>query len=988
MNYLEWNNAIAKHLFNEANAGKDVYLYATKRDIIRLGRETNRFEQATDDTSIWQDFVKAINNVSFTLRDGTPVNRLNYTSLIDRLKSVYAYNCKQLFKGQSVYPLYLSFLVVLVLPLADIADNDFPRNSKDYYPRANDYFQTNGINNDNLTTARYKTICVDDRNRNSDDIWLSLENWSQTHNWGLFIKPNIQGNTVNRYVRTVFTQALISESDVSRIKFLFDAIDLPVGMNLSDDEIEKLLKKDKTQQIVFRGNVNRYNSAMNNILPHFINLFKKEYEKWDGTTYIENIDKTTGKTTVEDAGTTYNIYLTLRFRNNEVQFKHRIWHKNPTESPETLCFNRKETYLRTDGWSDAEYEVSDICHQVKMIDSKNNIKAIFKPSDIYLFQEISQNVWASKSKYEKGIDYYVLVKENHQTVNWLTNNARQQINYKLPDSYLLFRITEANYSCDECRLLTLPIFKNDEIEINDSDNNIVISSGRNKTVFSNSYPIYFEISGISKDCTVFAEFDELGRNKAELKYDSIGNLWVLQDKLNNLLCQDKEFSIRIYLNNECVFESTRKYEYSKPALINIQSSFRDQYGNYVKNGETAISKGLELLPKEASARDQNLAATQQQTITKGRYNEQQDELLYAITAIGKMKKKQFRESVNIIINRCFQDDNDIQKHRFDILNEYDRLGYVNYDYYNKEGIVTVNEPAIIRLPVRYERIVNKITSITPLDFYFRAILVGARTKELVEQLEQYCQSNNVRIEYQSVKDELSYGIVEQGVLIRTEYKFVNENKLLPQQIVLYAKSLDNIEAVANCLKKKFCCIFQKEKVFAEILFKNIPSIEDYKNTVINSENEIFDYPFEASGYKNFKCLDFREDLSDKDTFDPQLDLVTYSPGTYKEQTILWYKRKQYPIDKYWGYFVLMSLMNVVGKHILIDEDNFIIKIPVQLRFPKIFARAFALMSEERPYSKIGNVLYRCYKLPVIAPYNIAISIPEIREKLNINILNN
>jgi len=52
MQYLEWNNIISEHFFNPGNAGKEVYLYITRQEVINVSR--NYFNKESDD-EIWKD---------------------------------------------------------------------------------------------------------------------------------------------------------------------------------------------------------------------------------------------------------------------------------------------------------------------------------------------------------------------------------------------------------------------------------------------------------------------------------------------------------------------------------------------------------------------------------------------------------------------------------------------------------------------------------------------------------------------------------------------------------------------------------------------------------------------------------------------------------------------------------------------------------------------------------------------------------------------
>ena len=108
MNYLEWNNLIGQHFFNTANAGKDVYLYITKNEIIELAGNSL---PATSPEEIWSDFIKAI-------KKGIPGSA--QLSLID--KSIYALKKSQdkvlRIEGTEILrPAYITYLTFFVSPL-------------------------------------------------------------------------------------------------------------------------------------------------------------------------------------------------------------------------------------------------------------------------------------------------------------------------------------------------------------------------------------------------------------------------------------------------------------------------------------------------------------------------------------------------------------------------------------------------------------------------------------------------------------------------------------------------------------------------------------------------------------------------------------------------------------------------------------------------------------------------------------------------------
>src|SRR5689334_2449831 len=109
MKFLEWNNLISSFLFNSANAGKDVYLYLTKTDVVNIGRE--QLINETGD-AIWNDFLLKI-------KSGLPGSK-DYPDIFD--KALHSYqqwrqnNIKSIEGIELKYPPYISYLVFAVLP--------------------------------------------------------------------------------------------------------------------------------------------------------------------------------------------------------------------------------------------------------------------------------------------------------------------------------------------------------------------------------------------------------------------------------------------------------------------------------------------------------------------------------------------------------------------------------------------------------------------------------------------------------------------------------------------------------------------------------------------------------------------------------------------------------------------------------------------------------------------------------------------------------
>jgi hypothetical protein len=156
MNFLEWNNHIAKHFFNPDQAGKDIHLFITKQEIINLAKEN--FEEETDQ-EIWEDYIRKI-------RNGLPGSN-GFPDIFD--KAIHAFH--QWKKGiravdgvELKYPPYISHLVFAVLPLIEIQGDYYATN---YYDRLKDFLDENNIQQN-----------LRNKLRDIDELWADLSQWS------------------------------------------------------------------------------------------------------------------------------------------------------------------------------------------------------------------------------------------------------------------------------------------------------------------------------------------------------------------------------------------------------------------------------------------------------------------------------------------------------------------------------------------------------------------------------------------------------------------------------------------------------------------------------------------------------------------------------------------------------------------------------------------------------------------------------------------
>ena len=57
MKYLEWNHIIGEYFFNPSNAGKEILLYITKKEVSELGLRKGGF---VSESASWEDYCEAL----------------------------------------------------------------------------------------------------------------------------------------------------------------------------------------------------------------------------------------------------------------------------------------------------------------------------------------------------------------------------------------------------------------------------------------------------------------------------------------------------------------------------------------------------------------------------------------------------------------------------------------------------------------------------------------------------------------------------------------------------------------------------------------------------------------------------------------------------------------------------------------------------------------------------------------------------------------
>lgn len=247
MDYLQWNNRIAAHFFNEERARCNVYLYVTEELINRLGSH----EQVN-----CQDFIRAIKKGPSCFLERYP--NIFRTALA--LKDLDQWRFRKLN-----YPPYIGYLAFLVLAASH---DDFA--SKNYRKRLNFLL---GENEKRQHPDFHRML----------ELWDDLENWANQEKgeeWGSFQKITILKHP---HVGLIYGQTLLTEQEIKVLPTIFDAANLLPNSSISEQNLAKLLI-EKGNKILNKRTIRLLESGINNeFCQALLNIVLEELAKWDGT---------------------------------------------------------------------------------------------------------------------------------------------------------------------------------------------------------------------------------------------------------------------------------------------------------------------------------------------------------------------------------------------------------------------------------------------------------------------------------------------------------------------------------------------------------------------------------------------------------------------------------------------------------------------------------------------------------------------------------
>jgi len=440
MNYLEWNDLVAGHFFNEENAGKEILLYVNDEIINGIGKKSG---------DSLGDFIESV-------KAGPPW--ASRSGLCQRALQAFE-NWRE---RELRYPPYIAYLALFVLAAG--IEGDFAPHA--YYPRLRKLL---GEDEDAGTLPSFDRMI---------DLWDDLEKWSvedKHEELGRFI-ARIRGGWWK--VGLPLSQTVVSKEELKRLPLMFEEAGLDPSAPPSEQVMLRLIRYQGEK--VFERRTLRVlgieqgdDVVLRNTL---VDIVLAELEAWDGTVQLEDKRKQGEEQPYRISS---GLRLCLEYDSLAKQVKTSLRLKANRPYPEeglTLVsqqfpervFYCEEAYQ---GWSkklkDAESKLLDGASvnwgkDMLFEDSGNNWRAWLKGSKVRLFTDGRPDGlpgWVETKRLERGVPFLVCASPGSastvQTWGQASCASFEQLEAEgLPSGWKLFKGVNASGSCEGIEVLT------------------------------------------------------------------------------------------------------------------------------------------------------------------------------------------------------------------------------------------------------------------------------------------------------------------------------------------------------------------------------------------------------------------------------------------------------------------------------------------------------------------------------------------------------
>lgn len=927
MNYLEWNEHIAKLFFKPENAGKDILFYLTKEDLIKYSRAN--FYGTTDD-NIWADFIHAI---KFDQQEENDF-AFPYSPISKPLELFHKWN-------KIDTPPFIAYLILYVIPLTETYEENFI--SSAYYKKVNTFFNKYGLLNSfterEIKWANFQTI---------SPLFNALEEWTVITNncdLGIFELKKF-GNENWVHVGKPLSQCVFPPRAIKRLPELFLQAGMIPDSTYQSAEFKKYLLQYGSSILLIPNSVidiiRKYET--HDLGQSIIDTTKKAYKNWTGESH--SVDETGATVRTKRNDISSRIFLQLQLFSNEgrIEFSYRM--KSANEFAEDLTFNGIEIREEKLGYSKTLNLPFKESFQLK--DDFNKWVAKFPDKEVRLFisagsLQLSTDYWIETDTLTKANWMYLLCKNSlrEKILNWGKNQCTKFEDEtdleNMPDGFSLFRFLNPREGIDEIPVLTI---------IKEKFVQLTSALEFDFRTFTNDFLPEVEILNSDGTEKIYLQYKN-NEEKFFLKKKIFhSNCWLLPQDLSLF----SDFNIRTdeekFAGNETTFKvisangSALLLDGSKLPKRNSFGRTTDQELTQYSCGSNVV--GLNLMRQipyhqlfRGIREDSSIGITQPiYTHTEGNI------FLSFLTLKGTTTAKEFYDAFEFLHSKYYgskphNSNFNYSKVKKASLNFFDYLGYLDYEYETKS--IVVNPPQLIFIPASKGR---------------KVLLIGGRDETLVNAIIETAPKHNLQVDI-------------------TKQFQSNEDLLLPDAITIKSFGTArevfgerNLNAFANELKIKF-----SSTDLVQVGLQHFCSdIDEYEKDLFATKETTQTYEDWARYIFNPDTLQL--DKSFSENFDKHFSMLEYRLRPWEFHHRLWANHKCYDIDKNWGKYVALKHQN---KHVILyDRSKEKVAVPLELPLPRLLAESIMLLSGLAPvYSEIENKAYRVYEnIPSIFIQNL------------------
>lgn len=913
MKYLEWNNLIGSCIFNENSAGKEVYLFLTKHDIIKAGKSISNFDNDNEE-SIWNDFVQA-------LRVGIPGSP-RQCDLLEKINATYNKRTSlRIDEVEVLYPPYIGYLILTTLPILESTDSE-----KFDTLRANNYYAR--INNF-LKKHRLFELQNQNHNKNWNHIWDHLSQWS-IHNkktdLGIF---RVRNFSAWKYVGIPMSQCLIDPKTFKKLPSLFLKEGLIPNSLINDKAWSSFLERTWEKDLQQRRVLELFQKENNEMMRVVLEIVKQAYNNWKGETEIQDEELTIPQPVkrIRKEGTRSRLFLSFKLDKNSGEFKwgYRMFSRN--DYPEDLSFNGQSCFEARENWSNQL--VFNFIEKTTLKDCSNKWEAVLPEKDLRYFiggahLNLSADYWIETDEINPISPMRILCKNTLKSLieKWgkhFSHPGRfkefSSEDYDgIPENWSLFEFQYPRESPN-----------GEKIAFDTGSKRVFLINGiklGSRTYLKNCLPEVVVENGDGSE-QVILELNQ-GINKIILEKKSTE---VIRWRLPQTLNEGDEFIISIEGTEKTYPFKIASESINLLKIENQASPRRNQFGLVTDNDNECFVQGSlvhGLNYKRQGAYEWYFKPIQRNnasanSIVNSDYNLKNDLLLEFLTRKKTSHLKEFFEAFeqnlySRISNELEDEKVNLTFLKRQIVNWYDFLGYVDFDYLSKR--ITVNPPQMFLVPTSSGR---------------KAILTGARTPDFVEKIFETSNKLGLQIEIEPQAGE------EKPWILLPNTIFVNAFDLQgygARELKIFADSLN--------------IYFAPEQIVQWGLLNFSAGIDDYEKSIYPDERfEDWDW-----SRKIFNPDSFRFERCESDNFDKTFSLVEYQLNAYTYKHILWKDGYAFPVDKSWGRWLILKHFE---KKVIFNSANCLTAIPTGMPLPRLISEALLLLSGKIPRQKFLEI---------------------------------